>query len=70
MAELGLWSSHWTDPAAVTGEVVLLDSGARARDGKAAALACYPSQSQPLAPDLGRVLPPDGARLAARVPAP
>ena len=55
--ELGLWSTHWTDPDLVTDTVVPLAAGGAAAAARADALACYGSQLQPLAPDLAAVLP-------------
>jgi LmbE family N-acetylglucosaminyl deacetylase len=57
LTELPLWSLHWTDPDAVGEEVRPVVVGLSARRARRAALAAYPSQTAPLTPDLGPVLP-------------
>lgn len=58
LIELGLWSSHWTDPTAVRATVVPLRSDPTSREARAAAIACYRSQTEPLLAGLEAVLPP------------
>lgn len=55
--ELGLWSTHWTDPADVRADVVLLDVDDASAQAKRAAVACYTSQREPLADGYAAVLP-------------
>ena len=59
VAEFALWTTHWTDPADVHDEVVLLDAGEPAMLAKREALACYASQREPLAVDLDPIPPSD-----------
>jgi LmbE family N-acetylglucosaminyl deacetylase len=58
LVELGLWASHWTDPTGVRGTVVPVRRDPASRRAKRAAIACYRSQTEPLAAGLEAVLPP------------
>ena len=57
VAEFALWTTHWTEPAEVGDEVVLVDSGEQASLRKQEALACYVSQNEPLRDDLDPIVP-------------
>ena len=57
VTELALWTTHWTDPVEVTGDVGLVVSTDTAARAKRAALACYDSQTRPLTDELEPVLP-------------
>ena len=57
LAEFALWTTHWTDPAEVRDEVVLVESGEMPTLAKREALSCYTSQSEPLVEDLDAILP-------------
>jgi LmbE family N-acetylglucosaminyl deacetylase len=54
-----LWTPHWTPPEEVTDDVTRLALDEPDRAARARALASYTSQTQPLAPGLEPVLPPD-----------
>ncbi|MGA8210298.1 MAG: PIG-L family deacetylase [Nocardioidaceae bacterium] len=58
VAELGLWSTHWTDPLAVTEQTLVVGADDASQRARAVALGCYRSQTEPLAPGLAAVLPP------------
>ena len=58
-AEFALWTTHWTDPAEVRDEVVLVDAGEQAALLKQQALTCYVSQREPLVEGLDPILPAD-----------
>lgn len=57
--EMLLWTPHWTPPEEVTDDVTRLALDEPDRAARARALASYTSQTQPLAPGLEPVLPPD-----------
>jgi LmbE family N-acetylglucosaminyl deacetylase len=58
LVELGLWAAHWTDPAGVRATVVPVRGDPTSRRARRAAIACYRSQTEPLAAGLEAVLPP------------
>ena len=59
VAEFALWTTHWTDPAEVRDEVVLVEPGEQAFLRKREALACYRSQTEPLVEGLDAIVPAD-----------
>lgn len=54
-----LWSPHWTPPEEVLDHLTPLALDDQDRAARARALASYTSQTAPLVPGLGPVLPPD-----------
>ncbi len=56
-----IWAQHWSDPALLTeaASVTMSTTSPAARDARAAATACYSSQTTPLADDLEAILPAD-----------
>ena len=54
-----LWTPHWTPPEEVLDDVTPLALDEPDRAARARALASYTSQTAPLVPGLGPVLPPD-----------
>ncbi len=59
LAEFALWTTHWTDPAQVRDEVVLVEAGEQAVLRKGEAIACYASQNEPLTDGLAAIVPAD-----------
>lgn len=57
VVELGLWSTHWSDPVDAPADIVVLAADEESSRRKRAALACYASQTESLAPGLAPVLP-------------
>ena len=56
-----IWAYHWADPEPLlrrASPVTRSIPSVAARAARAAAIACYPSQTQPLADDLQPILPP------------